>query len=154
MRGNSKRKYYTELYRTRTDYNDCNGAPFSNENIRDAIYIVNAEEESEAHNLCIDAFCRSPVITNTQGENENVILTSERINKSDALAETLKVLTINDAGYYNSEGNHAEGDHASDSKVATHTSNIKKRKVTDTSNGNLQQNIIDQPDTPDHHHDN
>ena len=52
----------------------------------------------------------------------------------------IKGLTIDDSGYYNSEKNSAEGDPASNPKVYTHTSDGKKRKVTDTSNRNLQQN--------------
>ena len=67
---------------------------------------------------------------------------SEVINNLDALAETLKGLTSNDAAYYNSDKNDAEGDTASDPKVATHTSDVKKRKVTDTSNRNTQQKIL------------
>ena len=51
----------------------------------------------------MDNFCRSPVTPNTQGENENAILTSERLNNLDALVETLKGLTINDSGYYESD---------------------------------------------------
>ena len=85
-------------------------------------------------------FSQMPVMPNTQGENENKILTSERQSKSDELAEKLKGLTINDAGYYESESvntNYAKGDPASNMKVATHTSDRKKRKVTDTSNGYL-----------------
>ena len=84
-------------------------------------------------------FCQSPVTTNTKGQNANTILTSQRINNLDTLAETLKVLTINDAGYYNSGKNYAEGDPASNPKVATHTSDGNKIKVTDTSNVNLKQ---------------
>ena len=60
----------------------------------------------------------------------------------DTLAETLKVLTINDAGYYNSGKNYAEGDPASNPKVATHTNDRKKRKLTGTSNGDLQQKLL------------
>ena len=60
----------------------------------------------------------------------------------DTLAETLKVLTINDAGYYNSGKNYAEGDPASNPKVATHTSDGNKIKVTDTSNGYLQPKLL------------
>ena len=70
----------------------------------------------------MDTFCQSPITTNTQGENSNAILMSEVINNLDALAETLKGLTSNDAAYYNSDKNDAEGDTASDPKVATHTS--------------------------------
>ena len=58
----------------------------------------------------------------------------------DALAETLKGLiidsTINDAGYYNSDENDAEGDPKSDPKVATQISDRKKIKVTDTDTTN------------------
>ena len=90
----------------------------------------------------MDNFCQSPVTTNTQGENANEILTSERMNNLDALAETLKLLTINDAGYYNSDANDAEGDPTSDPKSDTHTSDGKKRKVTDTSNVNLQHKLL------------
>ena len=71
-----------------------------------------------------------------------MILTSERLNNSDMLAETLKVLTINDAVYYNSEKNDAEGDPRSNPKVATHTSDKKKRKVVNTTNGNLRQKVL------------
>ena len=99
----------------------------------------------------MDTFCQSPITTNTQGENTNAILTSERINNSDALEETLKVLTINNTGYYNSDENDAEGDPESDPKVATPTSHGNKRKFTDTSNRNLKNNI-DQPDPTNHHH--
>ena len=58
------------------------------------------------------------------------------------LAETLKVLTINDAGYYNSDEDYAEGDTVSYPKGATYTSDKKKRKATDTSNRNLQHKLL------------
>ena len=89
----------------------------------------------------MDNFCQSPNTPNTQGENANGILTSERINNSNALEETLKGLKINDAEYYSSFKNDAEGDPASDPKLSTHTSDGKKRNFTDTSNRNLQQQI-------------
>ena len=85
-------------------------------------------------------FCQFPFTTNTQGENVNAILTSSRINHSYALVETLKGLTIKNAGYYNSDENDAEFNTESYPKVDTHTSDGKKRNVTDTSNRNLQQN--------------
>ena len=59
-------------------------------------------------------------------------MTSEKRNNSGALAEALKGLTINDAGYYESDSanvNDAKGDLASNPKVATHTSDGKKRKL-------------------------
>ena len=65
----------------------------------------------------MDNFFQSPVTINTQGDNANTILISERINNSGALVETLIGLTIHDAGYYNSDENDAEGDTTSKPKV-------------------------------------
>ena len=73
----------------------------------------------------MDNFCQSSITTNTKIENANAILTSERLNNSDELAETLKDLTINDTGYYNSDENDAEGNPKSNPKLATHTSDGK-----------------------------
>ena len=58
------------------------------------------------------------------------------------LVETLKGLTINDAGYYKSNKNGIKGDPAIDPKVAIHTSDGKKRNVTKTGNGNPQQTLL------------
>ena len=121
----------------------------SNKKIRYAIRRVVVEEEadesnitSDAHNITADNFCQTPVTPNTHGEDANVILTSERLNNSDSLEETLKGLTSNDSGYYNSDKNGAEDNPTRDPKVATHTSDGNKRKVTDNSNGNLQQKSL------------
>ena len=57
----------------------------------------------DAHNVTVDNFCQTPGTPNKQGENENGILISESLNNLDALSETLKGSTINDAGYYTSE---------------------------------------------------
>ena len=86
--------------------------------------------------------CQTPATPNTQGVNANAILTSERLNNSDVLAKTLKLLTINDAGYYESDKNDAKGNPASDPKLATLTSDGKKRKVTDANIENLQQTLL------------
>ena len=51
----------------------------------------------DAHNVTADNFSQT---SNTQRENENAILTSEKLDKSDALAATLKELANNDAAYY------------------------------------------------------
>ena len=88
----------------------------------------------------MDTFCQTPVTSNTQGENENAIFKSERLNNLVALVETWKGLKINDARYYESDKNDAKGDPARYLKVATHTSDEKRIKVIDTSNGILQQN--------------
>ena len=90
----------------------------------------------------MDTFCHSLVKTNTQGENANTILTNERINNSDALAEPLRGLIIKIAGYYNSEKNDAEGGLSSSSNVDTHTSDGNIIIVTDTINRNLQQKSL------------
>ena len=71
----------------------------------------------------MDTFSQSLVTPNSQVKNANAIMTSERINDSDAMAETLKGLTINDTGYYNSDKNDAEVNPEINPKVATHTNN-------------------------------
>ena len=103
------------------------------------------EQESDAHNITLDAhkvtadtFNQTP---NAQRDNANTILTSEKLDKSDALSEMFKKLTINDAGYYASDStnaNDAKGDPTSDPKIVTHSSDGKKINVMDTSSGDLQ----------------
>ena len=54
-------------------------------------------------------------------------------------------MKINYTEYYESglvNMNDAKGDPASDPKIATHTSDGKKRKIRDTSNRYLQQNVL------------
>ena len=65
---------------------------------------VIAEQESDARNITLDAhnvtagnFIQT---SNTQRENENTILRSEKLDKLDDLVETLNNLKINDAEYY------------------------------------------------------
>ena len=86
-------KYFTKMYETLVNYNDRNDAPLFNENILKAMHKVIAEEESDAlnitsdaHNITADNFYHTPVMPNTQGENENTILTSERLNNLGALS--------------------------------------------------------------------
>ena len=62
----------------------------------------------------------------------------------DILVETIKVFneltiksTINDSAYYYSEEDDAESDPYRDSKLATHTSDGKKIKVSDTDTTNI-----------------
>ena len=79
----------------------------------------------DAHNVSVDTFSH---ISNTQRDNENTILKIEKLDKLDALAEKLKGLTINNAGYYELDSvnvNDAKGDRASNPKIATHTSDGK-----------------------------
>ena len=63
----------------------------------------------------------------------------------DALEETLNNLAINNSGYYESDSantNDAKCDPARNPRVATHTSEGKKRNVTDTRNRYLKQKIL------------
>ena len=53
----------------------------------------------DANNVTMDILFWSPVTTNTQGENANAVLTIKRLNSLGALAETLKILTINNSAY-------------------------------------------------------
>ena len=91
----------------------------------------------------MDTFChQSPITTNKQGEIAKV--TNERQISPSILAETIKGFkglviqsTINNSAYYNSEEDDAESNPNSDPKVATHTSDGNKRKVTDTDTTNV-----------------
>ena len=144
-----KDKYYTKMLKTLVNYNDWNNAPFSNENIRQAVSRVMAETEkyecdskSNAINLTMDTFFNQyPVKINTQRKNANV--KNERRIYSYILAETIYFLneltiqsTINDSKYNNSEEDDAESDPKSDSLVATHTSDRNEMKITDTDTTN------------------
>ena len=87
--------------------------------------------------MTMDTFCQSPITTNTQRNIANV--PNERRIYLDILAETIKwfkVLTlqstIKDSAHYNSDEDDAESDAESDTLVATHTSDGRRRKVTDT----------------------
>ena len=131
---NSWDKYYKELLRTITDFNNRNDVPLFNEKIQEAIHKVIVEEESDAHNVTADNFSQTP---NTQRDNSNSILTSEKLDKLEEMTETLKDLTINNAEYYVSDSenvNDTKDNPASDTKTVTHTSDRKKRNVMDTSN--------------------
>ena len=83
------------------------------------------EEESivNANNVTADTFSNT---YNKKTENANAILTSEILNNSGALVETLKILTVKDAGYYDSDQNDKDGDPVSNPKVGNHTSDGRK----------------------------
>ena len=74
----SRYKYYTELLRAITHFNNPNNAPLTNENIREVINKVIAEEELDAHNVTAGTFIQ---MSNTQGDNANTILKSEKLDK-------------------------------------------------------------------------
>ena len=101
----------------------------------------------DANNVTMDNFSHT---SNTQRDNANAIFTSENLDKSDDLADTLNYLTINNTEYYasNSETvNDAKGDPAINLKVVAHTSDWKG-KVTDTGNRNLQQKLLSNQTLP------
>ena len=73
----------------------------------------------------------------------------------NALVETLKGFTINEAGYYESDSANeidAKGEAASDPKVATRTSVDKKIQFTGHYQRRFATKIIDEGDPPNHHH--
>ena len=106
--------------------------------------------ERNANNVTMDTlFNKSPIKINTQRKNAN--MTNERQISSNILAETIKEFnglmiqsTINDSAYYDSEEDDAKNDPKSDSLVATHTSDVNKRKTTntDTTNGNAAHKLL------------
>ena len=135
-------KYYTEMFKTLTDYNNHNNTPSYNASIRKEIRKV-IEDESilDANNVTADTFSHT---FNTKGDNANTIFTSEKLDKSGELVDAVKNLTFNDAKYY--ESNKAN---TSDSQVyltrntetVAHTINGNET-VTLTSNGNFEQKIL------------
>ena len=85
-----------EIYKTQIDYNDFNNAKLSNENIQEVIY-KGIKDQLDANNVTADIFSHMP---NIQRESKNTICTSEMLDKSEELADTIKDLTINDVEYY------------------------------------------------------
>ena len=84
----SSDKYYLEMFKTLTDFNDHNNAPLSNEKIQEAIHkVVDEESISYANNVSANTFSHTSV---TQRDNVNAIFTSEKLDKSDKLVDTLK----------------------------------------------------------------
>ena len=58
---------------------------------------MDEESISDANNITEDTFSHT---SNTQGNNTNVIFTSDNIDKLDDLEDTLKDLKINNNTYY------------------------------------------------------
>ena len=109
-----------------------------NDNIREAIQKFMEEESiSDANNITADTFSHT---LNTQRYNTHTLFTSEKIHKSDKLADALDDLTINDAKYFESSSataSDAQGDPIHSPETFTHTRN-RKEKVTDTSNRKIE----------------
>ena len=73
-----------------------------------------------------------------------MIFTSEKLNKSDELVDSVKKLIINDAGYHESNTatkSDAQGDLARNPETVPNTSNGNE-PVTRTSNGNFEQKLL------------
>ena len=80
------------------------------------------ESISDANDVTSDTFSHT---SNTQIENVNTILTSEKIDKSDDLPGALKDLKISDTKYYESDtetANDTQGDPTRVPETITHTS--------------------------------
>ena len=151
-----KDKHFEKMFRTIVDHNDHHNVPLFNEKLQQVVSKFTEETQgeernitSDANNVTMDTFCQSPVMHNTQRNIANV--PNERRIYSDILAEMIKVFnrltlrsTIKYSGYYNSDEDDAESDTNSDQLVATHTSDGKKRKFTDTdtNNGNSPQKFL------------
>ena len=134
----SRDRYYTEIFKTLTDYNDCNNTPLLNTDIRETIR-KSIEQKSIANNnnVTTDSFNHKP---NTQRDNANITFTSENIDKSDELVDEINNLTINNARYYESNtatASDAQGDLTRNMQTVNHTI-IGNETVTHTSNGNFE----------------
>ena len=137
-------EYYMKMLETLTDHNYCHNAPLSNEKLRQAVNRFMAETEEEerdtkrnVNNVTMDSFLQSHVTINTQRKDTNV--KNERRIASEIIKETIKEYhgltiqsTISNYAYYNSEKHDTVSDPRCDSLVATHTSDVNKRRITDT----------------------
>ena len=93
----SRGRYYTEMIKTLTDYNDCNNTPLSNVTIRESIYkFVKEGSMADSNNVAAYTFSN---VSNTQRENANTKITTENLYKSDELVDAVKNSTINNAEY-------------------------------------------------------
>ena len=132
-----------EIFRTLTYYNERNNTPLLIDKIQEAIRKVMEEESiSDAKNVTSDTFSNT---SNTQRQNANTIFTSENLDKSDKRSDAVNNLTINDAGFYESNtaiSSGAQGDPTRDSKTFTHTIN-RNEKVADTSNGDFEKKNVE-----------
>ena len=94
----SRDKYYTEMFKTLTDYNNHNNTPLSNSKTQQAIRkSIKEESNADSSNITAHTFSHE---SNTQRYYENAIFTSEKLDKSDELVDTVKNLTINNDEYY------------------------------------------------------
>ena len=123
----SRGRYYTETFKTLTDYNDLNNTPLSNTNIQEAIRkFIEEVSVLDTNNVTEDTFSH---MSNTQRENVNAIFTSEKLDKLDELVDAVKRLTINDAKYYElntATVSDSQSDLTCNPDTFTHTNNGKQ----------------------------
>ena len=138
----SRDRYYIEIFKTLTDYNDRNNTPLFNDNILEPVRKVMEEESvSDSNKVTTGIFSHT---SNIQRENAKLIFTSEKLDKSDDLEGALKDSTINDAKYYESDtatSIDAQGYPTRNPETVTYTINSNE-KVTNTSNGTFEQKIL------------
>ena len=80
------------------------------------------EQITNDNNVTVDTFSQS----SAQREKSNAIFTSEKLDKSEELVDTVNNLTINDARYYESNTatkSDVKGDLTRNPETVTHTSN-------------------------------
>ena len=83
------------------------------------------------------------VMRPVHNKNEDAIFTSEKLDKSDELVDTINKLTINDAGYDLNKvtASDTQGDLARNPDTVTHTSDGPDT-FTHTSSGILDQKLL------------
>ena len=125
-----KEEYYTDLLETMIKHNYFSKTPLSKEKLLQGINTIVAETEDKERNInngTTETLIRPPVTTNAPREKTDIA--NERQFYSEIW--TLQS-TINDSADDHSNKNVAERDPETDPLVATHTSDGKERKITDT----------------------
>ena len=143
------------------EHNDPSKTPLLKEKLWQEINAIVAETEYEERyakcnvsNVTTDTFIQSPVITNTPRNIANV--SNERRIYSESLTETIKlfnILTLQSTINYSADDhlkNVAGRDPKSDPLVDTHSSDRKKRKITDTdtTKGNSPHKLLTNREIP------
>ena len=122
--------------------------PLSNTKILEEICKFTEESSiADDNKVTVDTFSH---ISNTQRENGNAIFTSEKLDKSDELADTVQNLKTNNTKYYESNiatASDAQGDFTRNPETVTHTSNGNET-ATHTSNGDFEDKSLSNQTIP------
>ena len=128
----SRDKYYREMFKTLSYYNDHKNMSLSNVKIQEAIgKVIKESSIADANNVTAYTFSHT---SNTQRDNANAIFASKKLDKLENLADAVNYLTINGAIYYESNT-----ETASDTQGDL-TLNLET--ITHTSNGNFEQKLL------------